>query len=52
MKYLVIAFVCLVVIAKVASKVVPTSAKTLRSTTPEMSKSEWEKNLNLRGIQK
>jgi len=39
-KYLVIAFVCLVVIAKVASKVAPEVGKTLRVTSPEISKSE------------
>ena len=52
MKIFLIAFVCLIVIAKVVSKVAPTSGKVLRGTSTEISKSEWEKNLNLRGFQK
>tara|TARA_B100000424_G_scaffold55225_1_gene39792 strand:+ start:265 stop:387 length:123 start_codon:yes stop_codon:yes gene_type:complete len=39
-KYIAILFICLIVIAKVSSKVVPTSTKTLRATSPEISKSE------------
>ena len=35
-----ILFICLIVIAKVSSKVAPTSAKTLRATSPEILKSE------------
>ena len=34
------AFVCLIVIAKVVSKVAPTSGKVLRGTSTEISKSE------------
>ena len=41
MKFFLIAFVCLIVIAKVASKVAPTSGKVLRGTSTELSKSEW-----------
>ena len=52
MKYFAIALVCLIVVAKVASKVAPEVGKILRATSPEISKSEWEKNLNLRGFQK
>ena len=40
MKFFLIAFVCLVVIAKVASKIAPDLGKTLRATSPEISKSE------------
>ena len=47
MKYIAIAFVCLIVVAKVASKVAPEVGKTLRATSPEISKSEWKKNLNV-----
>jgi len=39
MKIFLIAFVCLVVIAKVASKVAPTSGKVLRGTSTEITKS-------------
>ena len=35
-----ILFICLIVIAKFSSKVVPTSAKTLRATSSEISKSK------------
>jgi len=39
-KYIAIVFVCLIVVAKVASKVAPEVGKTLRATTPEISKSK------------
>jgi len=39
-KYIAIVFVCLIVVAKVASKVAPEVGKTLRVTTPEISKSK------------
>tara|TARA_Y100000816_G_C25844055_1_gene441017 strand:+ start:63 stop:194 length:132 start_codon:yes stop_codon:yes gene_type:complete len=39
-KGIAILFICLIVIAKVWSKVAPTSAKTLRGTSSEISKSE------------
>jgi len=45
MKIFLIAFVCLVVIVKVVSKVAPTSGKVIRGTSTELSKSEW-KNIN------
>jgi hypothetical protein len=40
MKIFLIAFVCLIVLAKVASKIAPEVGKTLRATSPEISKSE------------
>jgi len=40
MKYIVIAFVCLIVFVKAFSKVAPEVGKTLRATSPEISKSE------------
>jgi hypothetical protein len=40
MKIFLIAFVCLIVIAKVASKVAPTSGKALRGTATQLSESK------------
>jgi len=40
MKIFLIAFVCLIVIAKVASKVAPISGKVLRSTSTQLSESK------------
>ena len=40
MKYVAIAFVCLLVFAKVASKIAPEVGKILRATSSEISKSE------------
>ena len=39
MKFIAITFVCLMVFAKVASKIAPDVGKTLRATSPEMTKS-------------
>ena len=44
MKIFLIAFVCLVVIVKVVSKVAPTSGKVIRGTSTEITKSnDWSK---------
>jgi hypothetical protein len=40
MKYIAIVFVCLIVLAKVASKVAPEVGKTLRATSPEIPKTK------------
>ncbi|AFS47961.1 hypothetical protein HIMB5_00012170 [alpha proteobacterium HIMB5] len=40
MKYVAIAFVCLIILAKVVTKIAPNTGKTLRATSPEISKSE------------
>ena len=55
MKYIAIAFVCLIVVTKVASKVAPEVGKTLRATSPEIPKSKWqgikkEKNIQVKWL--
>jgi len=40
MKYVAIAFVCLIVLAKVSSKIAPEVGKTLRATSTEINKSK------------